>query len=643
MSIFFALTNQVELREALSRYILFHHRRELAVGSVPRQPDDAGAEWVTYAFREVADWLEELARHKSGDAALREAVGFVDLGDAGIDHLYPIRRAAGPRERWASAAGLLVLGFPEVHWVLVARRGTAEATALLGAAHFLDTTGGAAAAALRSVCALHREGYTPLLDLAGLRERVRDTLREIPAGGAASAAFYVPRRSYLAAAVDDEVDYAYFNAYAAYRFGYRAAAVTSEAMTERLFALPKPGADATPPCREQIELTFEDLFLRFADQEEGTDHQDSPESHLSLLENRDPRWPRLREARFRIFVTAGHEKGGIRGTERAKENQDYLELKWKQEPTLHPVRWYATVYKPCSGLFDLWKSSELRSKLGEGRWPGLAPGFEWPVEPPAEEQSGDHSSPGRLHELADRLIARAGRLLKEARSVPDAIHGATLATDALEYLGNRTPTTSLAALSLKHQLEAAAESMFYGVEYHVKVKDRLREIEREIRSIGEWFRKSSRRRSELSAELKIVTELLRRFREHGQFDQEMDCLARSRALQLNLNLRRHWWTFPVWPFRWYIHGLLKNFPLFLAAIVAWIALLWCLFFYSGVAKDASQGFLYGVASFLAVAPPTDAAAVCGFWARMVVAFAVIAGFLNLGIFVAHLYTVLSRR
>ena len=71
--------------------------------------------------------------------------------------------------------------------------------------------------------------------------------------------------------------------------------------------------------------------------------------------------------------------------------------------------------------------------------------------------------------IAEKLMERSRRLLKNSESVIDAIHAATLALEAKELLACKTPTKSLEALSLQHQAEVEAESMFYGVEYDLDV------------------------------------------------------------------------------------------------------------------------------------------------------------------------------
>src|SRR5205085_6309754 len=141
--------------------------------------------------------------------------------------------------------------------------------------------------------------------------------------------------------------------------------------------------------------------------------------------------------------------------------------------------------------------------------------------------------------IASRLIQRADHVLQSASSLPQAIHGALLALEAQEYLGHRTPTTSLEALALKHQLEVLAECMFYGVEYNMDVMSRFQEIQKEVDSIGWWFQPGSRKLSKLNAEIRIVSEMLKMFRDHSQFDEEQKSLKRIRTLHRHLWFRRN--------------------------------------------------------------------------------------------------------
>lgn len=114
------------------------------------------------------------------------------------------------------------------------------------------------------------------------------------------------------------------------------------------------------------------------------------------------------------------------------------------------------VYKPASGLHTLWDKLGLprayRKTPSTGRNSpdyrhahGLAKGYIWPPPKPdkggnaTEETHDGHSAPGRLLRITEHLIQRATKLLEDVATVPDAVRGAVLATQALELLGGKTP------------------------------------------------------------------------------------------------------------------------------------------------------------------------------------------------------------
>lgn len=100
------------------------------------------------------------------------------------------------------------------------------------------------------------------------------------------------------------------------------------------------------------------------------------------------------------------------------------------------------------------------------------------------EQNSTHSAPGRLVEIANVLISRARWLCQLADSTSSplpAIRAAVLAKDAQELLLNRTPTTSVMAIGLRHEAEMRAECTFSGVVLSERdVRDRIDEIREEV-------------------------------------------------------------------------------------------------------------------------------------------------------------------
>jgi hypothetical protein len=253
-------------------------------------------------------------------------------------------------------------------------------------------------------------------------------------------------------------------------------------------------------------------------------------------------------------------------------------------------------------------------------------------------------------EVALHLIARAETHCHEARTVEAAIQGAVLATDALELLGGRTPTSALEALALKHQLEVTAGCLFYGAQFNLLVKPRLREIRHDVRYIGQWFNRQRHAQSEMNAELGIASELARVFRENTEFDEERLCLNRVRDLCRGLWLRKYPWQAVLYPFRWYVDFLMGSLTRLLTAIAGWAVVLCGIFNFatsgiglshSATSSHAFQKAVVGtLSSFFQTGPASDYSEG---WLLAVSGVAIVAGFVHLGIFISHLYTISSRR
>lgn len=612
------ITERNDLARSLGRYLRFKEGIETKSTFPPALPNRASKvgkiEWVPQTFRKLVAWVEAQAAGAGGDHSLLNTLALVDVPSLhSLDELDPIDRT----KDWPSVVGMLVLAFPEVHWVFVSP--FRPAGELLAKAHFPRTA--SFFQDLGAILELHDDGFSPLFDPAGLRHEIRLRL------GLRPEAAYVPLRKHCAAALDEEQNYAYFNAYTAYRFGYRGHVITSHGLMNEVLR----GEDAG-----DLRLTFEDIYLNFPDKRQG----------LSKIITRDKEFGALRCVRTRVFVTGGHK---LTAAEHATWdlNDKYLRRR-------RPLGFYSKVmFKPESGVFDIWERSGLRRRLRATG--GKAEGFVWP--PPravvTSEAAGMHSAPGRLLLIAELMIRRAGRILKNTATVPDAVHGATLALEAEEYLGHRTPTTSLEAVSLKHHLEVLAECMFYGVEYHLDTRARFKEIEREIDSIGVWFRSQTREVSKLNAEIGIQSDLVLSFRNFNQFNEEQAALSQVRHLYRHLWYRRHKsWAWLFYPARWYFDHLLSSLPVFIAALAGWLFVIGSTFgLLTGahpgeeVESQFVHGFEMAIASFFGMQPAHDLSVLEGdgsvvVWVTIVV---IILSFIHLGIFVSHLYSIIARR
>ena len=427
----------------------------------------------------------------------------------------------------------------------------------------------------------------------------------------------------MAVIVDEELAYAYFSALAAFRCGYRALPVmTWNAMKAWL---------ASTTAAPAPDVAFEDIYLNFRDHPRilGTDA--SPQGALlglSSLSVRDRLFPHLGAARHRVFVTVGHQRGKGR-SDIWKKNKAYLAARPQK------IRW---VFKPVGGLHRLLIDGGLRVRMKK-KMPGVRALSHSLDEAP-------HSAPGRLLMICDRLIQRSEHLLNDHASVADAVHAAVLATEASELLSERTPTTALEAMALKHEAEVIAESRFIGVEYNLDLTHRFREITSEARAISKWFG-ARWKRSALNARLTIVERLANRFRTMNQVEEELTCLAEARRLRFAFWSREKPWRWVLSPFLSYIAFALSSLPVFLGVIAAWIVFFGGIYWLANLPGGGGDPWQCLVASgfftFVLEPPLNVSDASTGSRWLLILGTQGAISFTNLGLLLSHLYMIVSRR
>lgn len=549
------------------------------------------------------------------------------------------------RNGWGSVLGMLILAFPEVHWIFVGCQ--CQHT------NFLFHTLDASLNIERLITLLEENEYCPLFDPAGLRDRVRRVCGHNEPNGRV----VLPYRLERAAAVDDEREYAFFNAYIAYRFGFRSHVVTTLKMMKQLFAgNPAEGSNlASGPAHSQngkehqdfrgsssadvptssevvgdrnVSVVFEDLFLNFSD-----DHP----SGFSELEKRDQTCELLRAIPHRVIVTTGYQ----RGTDSVGSEANLVYL----EALRAGGQWNVVLPKPVSGVFSVWTAAGLRSRIGTTSTPGFAAGFFRVSGPTALSDATGHSTPGRLLEIARSLLERADPERLAGRSACEAVHSAVLATDALELLGGKTPTTSLEALALCHELEALAECQFFGVEGHFDVRERMEELRHDIGVLADWYTPTVRAFSRLNSEAAILGRLVKVFQGENQFSEEQAVRIRERELHRLLWFRRVFgefgytlrWMNPAYLVAWYVELLLRSMPGFLVAIVIWIASLALMHTTRlGGSRGWETAFKSATISFFSMQPLDEVV-------NSIVILGILGGVLHLGVLISHLYAIVSRR
>lgn len=629
MKFIFAITQSGALAKSLTRYFRYTRNLPFCHCFPPQrlQTQGSSSEWVQRSFDRLADWIE-MSVEQIGDVRdLRNAVGFIDLCDDSILSLSEMNPIAS-NQNWAAVVGMLVLAFPEIQWVFITpyqlKDGELYDKVRLHQAHYLTistvSTDGKTTT-LQSAMELNDSQYTPLFDPCGMRQMIRHCVNTTKDNSGEAIAPDVPLRKLVAAALDEEEAFAYFNGYTAYRFGHRVHTVCTYSMMQRLF---KQDQD-----NKVFSFVFEDLYLNFADRPFDT-------KFLSDLRKRDEQFPGLKATDHRIIVTVGHTK--------QTDNVGYLK---ELSQTMNIESEF--LYKPLAGVFNLRKSSGLK----EWKYEQNTLEVQTLAHQGNDEPDGGHSAPGRLLEIANRLIKRAYQIAENAYSVAEVLHGATLALEAQEYLVQRTPITSLETVALKHRLEVTAECMFYGIEYNIEVENRFTDLTHDISRIGHWFRLETHRLSELSAETSILSELALKFRERTQFDEEQDCMARIRKLYRQFWFKKHPRAFLLWPLWRYIEQLLVSIRSFVILIIICITSFGLIFslihspsLHLGSSIDWSivrHGFFDAIVAFLSLQPPHDFSQLeerSVLWLSLV---AVVLGYIHLGIFISHLYSLVTRK
>jgi hypothetical protein len=568
----------------------------------------------------MKDWIES---HFGGNyVSMSETMVMTDIALCFEENLSVIGS-----ETHQCLASMLYLTFPEIHWVF-----------LLGHFSSIDTTENFKKEnrlrlnafekfhtvmwydeenpgnGLEEIIRTFLHGYTPLFDLSGMRSVIIErTLQAMRNSGEdkQSQRLFFDKREKAAIVVDEEKSYAFLHAYIAYKCYFSTALVLSKDTLDRINSI----------CNNefQFELAIEDICLSFPDEKISNDLRKRENATENTTEKEY--YPFFAKIPKRIFVTIG-ETEAIRA-----ENRRYR----KELKANGRLKFYRMLYKPYAGIFNLSNAARISSY----------PSNE--LKHQENKNSSGHAAPGRLGFLADILIQRAERILNQVHCPIDAVHAAVLALQAQEILGGRTATLSVKAISLKHQAEVMAECMFYGVEHNFDVKNRFKEIKKELEIIGNWFNNHNRKLMKYNSQLNIVNDLGRIFNRYSQFDEEQLCLNQVRRLSRKIFQERNKvWGWLVSPIRSYFEYLVGGLHRFLLSIILWPAAFIVLNFFLTPQShgDFKKSFIHTINSFFALQFTASDLAVVP---MMLGTFAILVGFFHLGIFISHLYTIVSRR
>lgn len=195
--------------------------------------------------------------------------------------------------------GALILAFPEIQWIPVYDlQDTVSEEVEQGTM------------SLERAWSLCRGGYSPLFDGDGLRSCLIARLRE----GQRQKKNHV--RPDVAVSLDEETSFSFMNAYAAYRFGYRAYPVTTLTAARELLA-DKSLLPLTPlfrkPCLKPSEfrqaalnpavIVFEDVQLSFPDASDSGEVAEKVPA-FGAPRDCDEKFSLLQQADFRVVATA---------------------------------------------------------------------------------------------------------------------------------------------------------------------------------------------------------------------------------------------------------------------------------------------------------------------------------------------------
>jgi hypothetical protein len=561
--------------------------------------------WDESGDGRLEEWIAIRHGLRAGEQFDRAAAFLVKALDGGriltvlVDEIDPMLMNPLRANGWPTLVSMLVLAFPEVRWHFLVRTGRPPRGVQPDRAHQEPLHRWDSFQALHGIDGLFEPRGTPLFDGYGLRQHVltcmtedenqdrhfnRSSLRSVSS---------VPARRALATVLDEEEGYRWFQAYMAYRHGFRVCAIAFWREAENLLGSggrldPKASPRDDALIHNSIfALSLEDWFLSYPDQTDPA---------ISDLRRRSELLPalRLQAPPLRRFLTVGHQhQAGVLVDRR----NNWLAQLRKQEigATGHPLKQKQQIaFKPASGIFSLWKELGLDrdwNSSGEQAWKpslrskyhGLAPGYFWPPDnsDTAVTQNVDdsHSSPGRLLHLAEFLIDRANALVRECNTTTEALRGAVLATQALELLGCRTPTVSVEALLLKHAFEVIAECQFPGVEYHLNLRERLADVKTNLAGMSVWLHHNRRHDFMLNAEAQIFSKLSSILVEYGEYEEAELCQQELRDLHRQISVRYDFKTRPliaplVWPFRWYIVFVLRSTANFFLSIAILFGIFW---------------------------------------------------------------------
>jgi hypothetical protein len=440
----YIISSNEYLVSSLTRYLDLNFGIELLIiPKLSKKYSNNTLEILQLEYRSICDSIDELRLY-----TIRDTVILIDEGS------YLIGANSGMESFQGELFNALIFTYPESYFCLL-KAGVNENVSKNSTIpqnfehyHYFDLL------RLKSEVNKIKEHiinrYSPLFDPTGIRNSVKQKFHEL---GVSSKCKVNLDRKKTALVIDDEKGYSYLYSYIGYLTGYRVWNINSLGMMEKVLK------DKT----QKYAFSFEDIFLSFIDKQRFS---------LAFLEERDEKFGTLKKIKKRIFISVNHPC--LRKRETSQTPEDVVEANDTYKKVLKKARNnIISIDKPVPSIYEMFKKC------------GLSPEIEWPLF--ADPSSGNHSSPGKVVLIAERMLFRAEAILKNSKSPDDYLVGAMIAREVQELLANSTPTLAIRALMLREQLEVSYECFFHGIQYKLNFKHRIRALEKEVKAICLWY------------------------------------------------------------------------------------------------------------------------------------------------------------
>ena len=547
---------------------------------------------------------------------------------------------------------------------------------------------------LKRIADANLEGWTSLFDPIGARHLIKSKV-------AGSLSISIPNRRKIGYAIDEEADYSLVNAYAFYRGSamrddaFRALPITGWRLMKRYLK-------SKHRYKDDVKV-LEDWHLEFPDQEKSVDPVHGDEFESKDLVDRTTFFTGLSEV-VRVFLTSGEKKAMESEIKRTKQainesKLDHRNILFKPVPGLHFMlrKLFLIPYKEfhqrpsiskvadflvlsAVGLLILflfnWNSTDwshlcripifMLLVFAACRLCGLTLRYTALMVTSFRHRNVDnsiisHSAPGTLVQVANSLVERSRSVLDNAISPGTAIYAATLALEAKELLGRRTPTLALQALLVQYDSEVHAECLFLGIDQNIDVSIRLSELREEVDKLTQSIGRNSKKQSVLNARLAISDAIAQRFRSHGQIEEVLQCEQEARLLRSKFYLNqqvepKRWWPIKKIMGLAFCYGayLLSSLTRYCVLCIFWV-LLFAFVYNIGVSLvgyelssdsnwilDSAQNFFTFSQSDTLKETFNQGDNVVNTTFRSIVGLQALLGIAHLGVFLSHLYIRISR-